>query len=296
MTCLLDLPEEILREVIVYSDRRYPWLLVAQATCCLAGETIYAQGVQSWEKPPPLLSLLRGIEDRAESADDPFDNLLKLRFLAHVRKLNHDGPLRLHALSQLRSCLTGIPSDLVVFPRLDSLVLGGNALPSAHPLAPMVSEVSRRLVAISRPRHLCFVARDWCHGSPFCEGGIIPHNDRLESVTIHVKDLAARPVVPGGSKRYKIAFGLDVCLASTDITARIRWIAACIATQPDAEWTVENAAQIRTAENSVTCYEPLTARLIKEGLRKQFRQPINVSFPHIYSMGPKRCEACNKWT
>lgn len=179
--------------MVLYSDKRYPWLLVAKSTCRIAGETIYSQGVQAWEKPPPLLVLLRGAGNTADAQEGPFGNRMKLHFLAKVRRLQYGEPVRLHALSQLRSCLRAIPPELVVFPRLDSLILRNHGLPTTHPLASMLSEVDTRLLNMSRARNLCFVAQDWCHSSPFPQDGIIPHNDRLESITIHVNDLTAHP-------------------------------------------------------------------------------------------------------
>ncbi len=109
---------------------------------------------------------------------------------------------------------------------------------------------------MSRARNLCFVARDWCHSSPFPHDGIIPPNHRLESVTIHVNDLTAHPTVPGGSKTVQDRFRTRHRIASTDITERVRWIATCIASQPQADWTVENAAQIKTGQTASHAMKP----------------------------------------
>ncbi|WVQ80538.1 hypothetical protein IAT38_002643 [Cryptococcus sp. DSM 104549] len=104
-----DLPMEVMMRIFTHVDRFYGLLLTCKRTCIPAGERLYANGPVCasndpalWHRHPDrmrggatLFQVMSGLEQGdGVTAQRPFGNTLKRRFMAHITSL------RCHAVSE----------------------------------------------------------------------------------------------------------------------------------------------------------------------------------------------------
>ncbi|ORY33783.1 hypothetical protein BCR39DRAFT_519218 [Naematelia encephala] len=152
-TGLHDCSAEILGRITSYVDQRDLWnlLFVNRAMLQEAGRAIYSSDrVQNI----PLRQLLEGIQTARPDFQHPFGRNLKLSLLSHVKVIQHTlGQRNENSLSRadedqddaIIDMLDNLPSSVVIFPRLDRLVLKGNNF-----------LLSLRLISRSKPKAFCW--------------------------------------------------------------------------------------------------------------------------------------------
>ncbi|WVQ85220.1 hypothetical protein IAT38_007385 [Cryptococcus sp. DSM 104549] len=98
---LLDLPEHVLRRVLLFVHNPFNLLFTCKAILPVAGETLYARvnftGKPQWGGDGAgkimddacLHDLVSGLENDTKSARKPFGRDLKLSFLRHITELRH---------------------------------------------------------------------------------------------------------------------------------------------------------------------------------------------------------------